>query len=178
MEDIIVSYGLMVHNQRYMPTFTGAGQNGTINQSFIDVTLSMGLAQEVTDWCVDSLPSLSDHRNISFTLKFKARSRPEKVTKMGRNFHKANWAKFKETVNTGCMPEIAERQVWTPRHIEAACQKWYSPVLRAFNTVCPSTKIKVRDDFYWWDNDCASNHCIMSPNVGLTLDYLGSPEIA
>jgi hypothetical protein len=58
MEDIIVSYGLKVHNRGNMPTFTGAGQNGTINQSFIDVTLSMGLAQEVTDWCVDSLPSL------------------------------------------------------------------------------------------------------------------------
>jgi hypothetical protein len=114
----------------------------------------MGLAQEVTDWCVDSLPSLSDHRNISFTLKFKVRSCSEKVTKMGRNYHKADWAKFKEIVNTGCMTEIAEQRVWTPRHIEAACQKWYSPVLRAFNTVCPSTKIKVRDDCYWWDDDC------------------------
>jgi hypothetical protein len=60
----------------------------------------------------------------------------------------------KEIVNTGCMTEIAERRVWTPRHIEAACQKWYSPVLRAFNTVCPSTRIKVRDECYWWDNDC------------------------
>jgi hypothetical protein len=81
MEDIIVSYGLEVGNRGNVPTFTGAGQNGTINQSFIDVTLSMGLGQEVPDWCVDSLPSLSDHRNISFTLKFKVRSRSEKVTK-------------------------------------------------------------------------------------------------
>jgi hypothetical protein len=108
MEDVIVSYGLEVPNQGNMPTFTGAGQNGTINQSFIDVTLLMGLAQEVTDWCVDSLPSLSDHRNISFTLKFKVRSRSEKVTKMGRNYHNADWAKFKEIVNTGCMTEIAK----------------------------------------------------------------------
>jgi hypothetical protein len=64
---------------------------------------------------------------------------------MDRNYYKADWAKFKGIVNTGCMTEIAEQRVWTPRHIDAACQKWYSPVLRAFNTVCPSTKIKFRD---------------------------------
>jgi hypothetical protein len=43
IDALIAEYGLEVHNRGITPTFTGAGQNNTVNYSVLDITLSMNL---------------------------------------------------------------------------------------------------------------------------------------
>jgi hypothetical protein len=43
LENLVSEYGLEIHICGLVPTFAGAGPNGTVNNSIIDVTLSMNL---------------------------------------------------------------------------------------------------------------------------------------
>jgi hypothetical protein len=104
------------------------------------MTLSMNLpiGFKIKEWQVSGMPSGSDHRNITYTYEF-TRSEKES-TKMGRNYHGADWEKFRKLVNTSKMASIANPGRWTPLLIEAAPDRWYSGVNMAFNQVCKPRK--------------------------------------
>jgi hypothetical protein len=142
-ENVVSEYRLEIHNSCLVPTFAGAGPNGTVNNSIIDMTLGMNLPVgfKIKEWKVSGLPSGSDHRNITYTYE-STRSEKES-TKMGRNYHRADWKKFRSLVNTSKMTAIANGRRWTPLIIELATDRWYSSVNIAFNQVCKPSKIKI-----------------------------------
>jgi hypothetical protein len=59
LENVVSEYGLEIHNCGLVPTFAGAGPNGTVNNSIIDVTLSMNLpiGFKIREWQVYGMPS-------------------------------------------------------------------------------------------------------------------------
>jgi hypothetical protein len=122
LENVVSEYGLETHNCGLVPTFAEAGPNGTFNNSIIDVTLSMNLpiGFKIKEWQVSGMPSGSDHRNITYTYEFTPSEKES--TKMGRNYHRANWEKLRMLENTSKMSSIANRRWWTPLLIEAARQ--------------------------------------------------------
>jgi hypothetical protein len=75
---------------------------------------------------------------------------------MGRNYHRADWEKFRKLVNTSKMASIANRRRWTPLLIEAATDRWYICVNMAFNQVCKPSKVKTKNVADWWNEDCES----------------------
>jgi hypothetical protein len=77
-------------------------------------------------------------------------------TKMGRNYHRADWDKFRSLVYTSKMAFIANRRRWTPLLIKAATDRWYSGVNMAFNLVCKPSKVKTKDVADWVKEDCES----------------------
>jgi hypothetical protein len=52
------------------------------------------------------------------------------------------------------MQKIAKREMWTELLIEEMTRQWYDSVDKAFNKVCPTKKIKIKDEADWWDKDC------------------------
>jgi hypothetical protein len=113
IEGLIAEYGLEVHNRGITPTFAGAGPNNTANYSVVDITLSMNMpnGHKIKEWKVSDIPSGSDHRNITFG--YRAGEHAPKETKLGRNYHKADWVRFQTLVNTNKMKKIAKREMWT-----------------------------------------------------------------
>jgi hypothetical protein len=116
--------------------------------------MNQPISFKIKEWQVSGLPSGSDQRNIIYTYEF---TRSEKVsTKMGRNYHRANWEKFRLLVNTSKMSAIANRHRWTPLLIEAATDKWYNSVNIALYQVCKPSKLKIKNVADWWNEDCES----------------------
>jgi hypothetical protein len=52
------------------------------------------------------------------------------------------------------MKKIAKMKMWTELLIDEMTRQWYDSVDKAFNKVCPLTKIKVKEGADWWDKDC------------------------
>jgi hypothetical protein len=75
---------------------------------------------------------------------------------MGRNYHRADWEKFRSLVNTSKMATIANRRRWTLLLIEAATDRWYNSVNVAFDQVCKPSKVKINNVADWWNEDCES----------------------
>jgi hypothetical protein len=107
---------------------------------------------KIKEWKVSSIPSGSYHQNITFG--YSAGGLASKETKMGRNYHRADWARFRSLVNTNKMQKIAKRKKWTELLIEEMTKQWYDSVDKAFNKICPLKKIKIKDEAAWWDKDC------------------------
>jgi hypothetical protein len=154
IDGLIAEYGLEVHNKGITPTFTGAGQKNTVNYSVVDITLSFNMPKDhkIEEWKVSNIPSGSDHQNITFG--YRAGGLASKETKMGRNYHRADWVWLQSLVNTNKMQKIAKRETWTELLIKEMTRQWYDSVDKAFNKVCPLKKIKVKDEADWWDEDC------------------------
>jgi hypothetical protein len=154
IDGLIAEYGLEIHNRGITPTFAGTGPNNTVNYSVVDITLSMNMPSnhKIKEWKVSDIPSGSDHRNITFG--YRAGGHASKKTKLGCNYHKADWDRFRTMVNTSKMKNIAKRQMWTELLIEEMTKQWYASVDKAFNKVCPLKKIKVKEKEDWWDEDC------------------------
>jgi hypothetical protein len=154
IDGLIAEYGLEVHNRGITPTFTGAGPNSTFNYSVVDITLSLNMPKDhkIEEWKVSNIPSGSDHQNVTFG--YRAYGHALKETKMGHNYHRADWARFQSLVNTNKMQKIAKRETWTELLLEEMTRQWYDSVDKAFNKVCPLKKIKIKDEADWWDKDC------------------------
>jgi hypothetical protein len=154
IDGLIGEYGLEVYNRGITPTFTGAGQNRTVNYSVVDITLSLNMQKDhkIEKWKVSSIPSGSDHRNVTFG--YRAGGLASKETKMGRNYHRADWVQFRTLVNTNKMQKIAKRETWTKLLIKEMTKQWYESVDKAVNKVCPLKKIRVKEEVDWSDKDC------------------------
>jgi hypothetical protein len=107
---------------------------------------------KIKEWKVSYIPSGSDHRNITF--EYRAGGHASKETRMGRDYHRSDWAWFRFLVNTNKMQKIVKREMWTELLIEEMARQWYDSVDKAFNKVCPLEKIKIKDEADWWDKDC------------------------
>jgi hypothetical protein len=107
---------------------------------------------KIKEWKVSYIPSGSDHCNITF--EYRAGEHASKETKMGRNYHRADWVRFQTLVNTNKMKKIAKREMWTELLIDEMTRQWYDSVDKAFNKVCPLKKIKIKEEADWWDVDC------------------------
>jgi hypothetical protein len=109
MDGLIAEYGLEVHNRGITPTFTWAGPNSTVNYSVVDITLSLNMPKDhkIEEWKVSNIPSGSYHRNITFG--YRAGKLASKETKMGCNYHRADWAWFRSLVNTNKIQKIAKK---------------------------------------------------------------------
>jgi hypothetical protein len=118
IESLVAEYGLEVHNQGITPIFANAGLNNTVNYSILDNTLSMNLPRlhKIKDWKVSDVPSGSDHRNITFG--YVAGASPNKEVRLGRNYHRADWDRFRSLVKTDEMKAITSRQTWSKLIIE------------------------------------------------------------
>jgi hypothetical protein len=116
-----------------------------VNYSVVDITLSLNMPKDhkIEKWKVSSIPSGSDHQNIIFG--YRAGGLASKETKMGRNYHRADWVRFRALVNTNKMQKMAKRERWTELLIEEMTKQWYESEDKAFNKVCPLKKIKVKD---------------------------------
>jgi hypothetical protein len=149
IDGLIAEYGLEVYNRGITPTFTGAGPNSTVNYSAVDITLSLNMPKDhkIEEWKVSNILSGSDHQNI--TLGYRAGRRASKETKMGRNYHRADWARFQSLLNTNKMQKIAKSEMWTELLIKEMTRQWYDSVDKAFNKFCPLKKIKIKDEADW-----------------------------
>jgi hypothetical protein len=154
IDGLIAEYGLEVHNKGITPTFAGAGPNNTVNYSVVDINFSLNMPKDhkIQEWKVSDIPSGSDHRNITF--EYRDGGHASKETKMGRNYHRADWVRFQTLVNTNKMKKIDKREMWTELLIDEMTRQWYESVDKAFNKVCPLKKIKIKDEADWWDEDC------------------------
>jgi hypothetical protein len=128
-----------------------------VNYSVVDITFSLNMPKDhkIKEWKVSDIPSGSDHRNITF--EYRAGGHASKETKMGRNYHRADWVRFQTLVNTNKLKKIAKREMWTELLIEEMTRWWYDSVDKAFNKVCPLKKIRVKEEADWWDQDCEAS---------------------
>ncbi len=126
IENYIFSHSLVVENGRRVPTFSGGGAS-----TCIDVTLSLNLPSTVDGWRVSDDTTLSDHRQIGFSLGLGQNICTEAIP----NVAKANWDRFREI--------LGEKSFRDPQYMRC--------LQRALHRVCPLRRgpRKVNRPYYW-----------------------------
>ena len=125
LEDLIVDYGLTIHNSNSYPTWESRHL-----QSYIDVTLSGGsIGHFITKWRVDPTATVSDHNLIEFQITCE----PPPVPNV-RNLRKVNWKYFSAVLyKLDNNPRHRLPQLWSPEVIEGQVSLLYHYIEEGLN---------------------------------------------
>ena len=132
LEEFIFDHGLTVENVGTKPTFEARGTETTI-----DITLSLNL-DEILDWRVSDVSTLSDHRQIEFEVEVKSKEPPKVVY----NLAKADWDLFRK--------EMSQRQAngplspicWTPSTINEEASAITNDISLSVTQSCPKIGLR------------------------------------
>ena len=124
LEQWILQESLVIHNQGEAATF----ENKRCKSS-IDITLSLNLSTEITNWAVSEEYNGSDHKTISADLIIT----PQPLEPVW-NWNKAEWPKFKELLEKAY---IRIPQKLNERRVEYILGKIYGHIYKAMEKTIP-----------------------------------------
>jgi len=140
--EYLASSSVEVANVGNQPTFC-TGNRRTV----IDVTLVTGpILREINNWHVARHDTMSDHRQITFTLRC---DKPARFR--CRNKKKTDWLKYHTELSSRIGMWIG--QVRTPVDVEREITAINSPVLQAFEKACPERTVGGRRKVPWWNGE-------------------------
>ena len=148
LEEFIVMNDLTVQNKGCKPTFVRPHLN---QETIIDITLTYNCCDYVKGWKVEESTTASDHRLISF--RYVDVLRPSKIDV--RNYSKADWNRFQANLNKFEPPHL---ETWSEEDIENEAARLYDSIEKALDTTCPKVKVKKRQSYAWWNEDCEEAH--------------------
>lgn len=148
LEEFIVMNDLTVHNRGETATFVRPHLN---QATIIDITLSLNMRSQISGWKVMETATASDHRLISFRV-LDVRNAPKTEV---RNYSKANWGRFQSGLRKYEPPRTTE---WSERDIEDELSRMYDAVDNALDAACPKVKVKERQSYAWWNEECETAH--------------------
>ena len=145
--DYLLSTNLEICNRGHEPTFVVQNR-----REVLDLTLaSLSIAEEISDWRVDLVPSLSDHRCIRFNL---AEHNP--TVKVRRNLKRADWAQFAITSESN-LAVYKFSKLDTPEELDQTAQSVTSALVSALDECCPLRTVGFRKvTNSWWTPELGS----------------------
>ena len=147
LEDHFMSNEIAVRNDYPEVTYIARGANGTTIRSTIDLTFTRRCPVPLTEWKVNSHIMVSDHRPLTFKMAC-----PKGQIRKSRNFHKADWGKFVNILESE-MPPIKGGK-WSQVRIEQELDILYHHINRALDATCPERPRRVKHESLWWNEDC------------------------
>ena len=127
-EDFVLQYGLRVENMGSVPTFEI--QRGTkLVQTFIDVTLTRGLAARIQNWHVDRSYNASDHNTIKFSID-SHKPEPELV----RPWSKADWPTLTRYL---AQADYGVPEAMSMKKLDKLLDRLYRSLNNALDLACP-----------------------------------------
>ena len=147
LEEFIITNNLAVENRGNRPTFVRPHLN---QETIIDITIS-NCSEFIKGWKVSDVTTASDHRLIHF--RYTDEVRPPKVEV--RNYAKADWTRFQRRLRDFKPPTQTE---WSEERIESETQRLHEEIETALNATCPKTKVRRRQSYAWWNEDCEMAH--------------------
>ena len=133
LEDLIIDYGLTIHNNSAFPTWE---RRDTC--SCIDVTLTGGeISNHLTNWRINPVGSVSDHKRIEFRIFTTPPPRPQI-----RNLRKCNWDIYKGAVAAAIFGKFVPDE-WTIDTIEGSVAFLYDIIEKGLDAACPKKDRKV-----------------------------------
>ena len=100
----------------------------------IDVTLTRGMDDKITNWWVDQTYNGSDHN----TFEIKAEKQEENKT---RNWDKGDWPMFTQKLK---YVDFHEPEIMTEKKLDRCVQQMYKNLFLILNETCPKTAGSVR----------------------------------
>ena len=148
-EEFIFQKQLDVHNVGNEPTWQSRGLS-----SIIDVTLSLNMEDDINEWKVSNVDSLSDHNMICFAL---GSTQSSKI--LVRNFRKARWPVFCNHISSNLKEPPG---LWSETGVELALDHFYEVIEKGLDQACPKVRVRKKDSIIWWNQECdnARSHYI------------------
>ena len=142
LSEYLTSTILEVANVGNRPTFC-SGNRSTV----IDVTLvTRTLLQDIYNWHIASHDTMSDHRQITFSVRC---DRPARLK--CRNRKKTDWIKYDRELSSHIGMWIG--QVRTPVDVERELNVINTTVIQAFEKACPERTVGGRKKVPWWNGE-------------------------
>jgi len=144
--DYLISTNLEICNRGHEPTFVVQNR-----REVLDLTLaSLSIADEVSDWHVDSAPSLSDHRCIRFNL-----AEYNYTPKVSRNIRRTDWTKY-TLLSQDYLIECVSNNLSTTGELDNYASAVTSALHSALNESCPLRAVGFRRKTnLWWTSELA-----------------------
>jgi len=140
--ELLATTDLEVVNVGCTPTYSA----GNVS-SIIDVTLvRRALCQDIRHWKVSDADTMSDHRQIEFSL-MSDRLAPTRR----RNIMRTDWDTYETELCSSVGVWIG--RVRTPDDLEYELTKLNSAILDAYYKACPERRISGRKKVPWWNQE-------------------------
>ena len=140
--DLLVNQGLDLANVGSAPTYSRSNA-----ESVIDLTLhTNGL--NIVDWKVSEDDMLSDHRLITFRID---KVGLKKKAKKARNLKKANWNRFRESLNSKFC--FSTKHYWTEADLEEESKAMTKLITDALDIVAPLKERESKGNPLWGNLD-------------------------
>ena len=140
--EFLATTNLEVCNTGSIPTFCCGNK-----RSIIDVTLASSLLySDIHDWTVKSEDTMSDHRQIQFSLR-----RDKSVPKRKRNVRRTDWNTYDAELNSRIGMWFG--RIESPADIECELAKLNSAIIESFHVACPERRVSGRSKVPWWSHD-------------------------
>ena len=145
--DFIISSNLEICNRGHEPTFVVKNR-----REVLDLTLvSMCITEEISDWRVDSTPSLSDHRCIRFKI-----AKQNSTVKVSRNLRRADWAQY-TIISERSLSELKTSSLNSIEELDQTASYVTSALSSALDECCPLRTVGSRRiTNCWWSRELAS----------------------
>jgi hypothetical protein len=150
IEELLLTYNLIAHNQGNTPTF-----HINKRKSFIDLTASSpDLRTEIKNWEVDEEFNFSDHNTIRFSINASF-----DVPEAKLNHHKCNWDAFVKKCTKQAGKISNRNDVKSLENLDKFATDVQETVIRIRDECTPtfSTKNK-RHCKSWWSEDLTRRH--------------------
>ena len=141
LEEFFFEHNIYVQNVGATPTWRRQNQS-----SIIDISVTLGVRNRISNWHVLPEPSLSDHRLISYKV-----DEPQSGKVLTRNYAKAHWPTFSLIIEDKLAPPPT---LWSNSVIESASVMLTEVITSALNKACPEHYEKKRDKIFWWNQEC------------------------
>ena len=146
LEELILNHGLLVENiGSKVPTYETVRGDKLI-QTWIDVTFSRDLDQQISSWRVDQEYNGSDHNTLLFKLTFS-----EGNNVAVRNWNDADWSNFTIQITKA---KFYEPNIVTEKKLDRCLHQLYKMLDRALDKVCPKKIKKLGVKANLWYNNC------------------------
>lgn len=144
--EYILLHDLHVVNTGNKPTYRF---EGTGRKEVLDLTLcSISLSCDILRWHVSSVPSMSDHRHICFSIDL-----GKIPTQNIRIPQTTNWQRYNALLQESAS-EFNEYMRST-KDLDEAANRFTKYVMSAYEGSCPLRPRKVRKDVPWWNDELA-----------------------
>ena len=161
LEEFFFEHNIFVQNVGATPTWRGLNNASSI----IDITVTLGVRNRISNWQVLAERSMSDHRLVSYKV-----DEPYSGKVLTRNYAKADWSLFSSIIEDKLPPPPT---LWSNSIIESASLMLTDVITKALEKACPQHYEKKRDKIFWWNQEC---HVAKSHYLRLERKMLRAPN--
>ena len=136
----ILQSNLYIANRGEVPTY-----KGPTSENVLDLTLFNDERVIVDEWRVLLQPSFSDHRYISFRVRF---GQPN--VKVFRNPRKTDWTKYETLMNRQLRDQ---RTITDSVDIDSVLDELVTSVVGSYEASCRPTRTSRRSKLPWWNGN-------------------------